>query len=144
MSKKLITFSINLRKRLKKNIKILYKPHPLEIINNDTFYFKELKKNNIMVIKNYDSDLYRLLSRAKWVIGVSSTVLYEALAFKCNVFILNEPGSERLSKLVNLKHAFLIKSIETIESYFNKTNEKNSKYIFFNDNNKKIKTLFKQ
>ena len=143
MSKKLIMFSIKLKKKLKKNIKILYKPHPLEIINNDTFYFKELEKNNIEIIKNYDSDLYRLLSQARWVMGVSSTVLYEALAFKCKVFILNEPGSERLSKLINLKLAFLIKSIDNIEYFLNKTIKKNSISLFYNDNNKKIKSLFK-
>jgi hypothetical protein len=140
-SKNLRSFSIKLKKKLGDKIKILYKPHPLEILYKDTDYFYELKENNIQVIKDYNHDLYELLNKSKWVLGVSSTALYEAVAFKCKVFVLMEPGYERLLKLINLNFAHLVRSIEEIQNLMDKSSNNNTETLFYNDKNKTIKSL---
>ena len=142
ISKKLINFTLDLRKKLKKKIKILYKPHPLEIFNNDLNYLDILKKNNIEVLKDYNSNLYKILEKSKWVMGISSTVLYEALPFKCQVFVLKLSGHEKLLNLINLKLVYLVKTTNEISNLVKKKYVKKSKNLFFNDNNNNIKKLF--
>jgi len=142
ISKILIDFSLNLRKKLSKDVRILYKPHPSEIFNEDTSYFKKLEENKIEVIKDYEVDLYKLLNKTKWIIGVSSTVLYEALAFNCKVFVFKAPGYERLTKLLNFDLIHLYKSTKNINELSNYNKKKKLINIFYNDNNKKIKSLF--
>ena len=107
----------------------------------DTDYLYELEENNIQVIKDYNYDLYELLNKSKWVLGVSSTALYEAAAFKCKVFVLKEPGYERMLKLINLDFAYLVRSIEEIQNLMDKNSNNNTETLFYNDKNKTIKSL---
>ena len=46
--------------------------------------------------------------------GVSSTVLYEALPFKCQVFTLKLSGHEKLLNLINSKLVYLVKTTNEI------------------------------
>ena len=142
MSKNLVPFCIELKKKIGDKIKILYKPHPLELLKNEANYIDKLERNNISVIQDYDCDLYKLLNKSKWVLGISSTVLYEAIAFKCRVFILKEPSYEKTFKLLKLKFAHLIHSTQDFDQLLDKDIDFNSNTIFFNDGNKRIKSLF--
>lgn len=57
---------------------------------------------NITVIDNNAVDLYELISQATYVVGVSSTAVYEALAFGKRVFLVNLPSIEYMDELKGL------------------------------------------
>jgi len=143
ISDKLMKFTLKLRKTLKKEIKIFYKPHPGEIFSNNKDYFKQLEDNNISVLRDYKTDLYGMLKKSRWVLGVSSTALYEALAFNCQVFVLKENTYESLNKLIKRNLVYLIKSSNEVHRLIRNKKKVNVKNLFFNDKNKNIKMIFK-
>jgi hypothetical protein len=142
ISDNLVLFTLQLKKKLNKNIQFIYKPHPMELEINNINYLKKLEQNNITVINNYNSDLYDLLKKSKWVLGVNSTVLYEAIAFKCKVFVLKEPGFEKVNKLINLNFAHLIDTVDDINNLLDRKINVRPEIFFYNDGNKTIKSLF--
>lgn len=83
------------------NYNFIYKLHPAE---NEGDFFKFRDKyvgfNNIRFVKNEESS-YMLLRKAKYVIGVYSSLLFEAAAFDCNVILLNLPGVEMSHPLLD-------------------------------------------
>lgn len=143
ISDKLMKFTLKLRKTLEKEIKIFYKPHPGEIFSNNKDYFKQLEDNDIYVLRDYKTDLYGILKKSRWVLGVSSTALYEALAFNCQVFVLKENTYESLNKLIKRNLVYLIKSSNEVHRLIRNKKKVNVKSLFFNDKNKNIKMIFK-
>lgn len=93
-SKELINFTLKIRKRLNEKIDILFKLHPSENSNEIQGLLNNLRKKKIKVIESKSSDMYKFLSESKWVLGVYSTSLYEALAFNCKIFVLKTSGYE--------------------------------------------------
>jgi hypothetical protein len=83
---------------------ILFKLHPSEV-DLLPFYenvFKDCK------IKVCIENIYPLLSESKYVLGVFSTVMLEAIDFDCQVFYIDLPGSEYISKnrfIINIQHS---------------------------------------
>jgi hypothetical protein len=138
ISKKLIEFSIKLKKK-NDDIKIIFKPHPLETILENQKYFDYLSENNITVINNKNFNLYKILKKTKYVLGVSSTVLYEALAFNCSIFVLKIHGYERLKRLISLKLVNLISNVQEFQKRTIK--KKKIEDFFYSDNNKLIKSI---
>lgn len=141
-SKKLISFSIKLKEKLGNKVDVYFKPHPIELLKNTYLdYAEKLKKNNIHIIKSYKTDLYELLYNSKWVLGISSTALYEALAFKCKVFSLKDTTHEFILRLEKKKMINLVSSVDDFEKLMH-LEVKNNETLFFNDKNKTIKFLF--
>lgn len=77
-----------------------FKPHPNEysFIKNIKLFQVLLKYSNFNLIDGND-DLNKHLADASIVMGVYTTVLIEALYFKCLVFVLNLPGAEMMDFL---------------------------------------------
>jgi hypothetical protein len=142
ISDNLVLFTLQLKNKLNKNIQFIYKPHPMELERNNMNYLKKLEQNNITVIDNYNNDLYELLKKSKWVLGVNSTVLYEAIAFKCKVFVLKVPGFEKINKLIDLNFAHLIDTADNVNNLLDKKINVKPEIFFYNDGNKTIKSLF--
>jgi hypothetical protein len=83
--------------------KIIYKLHPIEFkIWKDAYplLIEAIQLPNFELIDNYEQDLYGLLFESETVIGVSSTVIYEALAVNCSIILLNLPSVEYLKDLI--------------------------------------------
>lgn len=75
----------------KKEYKIIFKYHPNEITKD----FIELKKENIIEIKNLNIEIYQIQKYSYCQIGAYSTGLYEGLNFLLPTIILkNFPGSD--------------------------------------------------
>jgi hypothetical protein len=82
--------------------KVLYKLHPAEY--DSAFNFPEIEKlskeHNFTFVKR-DVDLYELLAASRYVLGLGSTVLIEALSFDCRVLLLDLPGVEWMAPFID-------------------------------------------
>lgn len=129
--------------KLSQNIsnKVYYKLHPGEYS-----YWKEkypyLVDSNIVVIAG-ESNLYELLLKSKVVIGVYSTALYEAIYFKCQVFILSVSGYEAMKGLIKQNIVQEISESELSLDFNFKNNElENASIIFHDDWKAKIAKIY--
>lgn len=86
-----------------KDYDILYKLHPGEYDRYNYYsHVPELKgKVNIKFLDDNSTDLYQLLSVSKYVFGVYSTVLYEAMYFECEIYVLDLPGHEYFEDFIS-------------------------------------------
>ncbi len=86
---------------------IKYKLHPGEYQKwkNNPIFKELLNYKNIEIIE--DCDLYNLFASSKYVIGVFSTAIYEALEFDCKVFLYNLTGIEYMEDVLDLGKAHM-------------------------------------
>lgn len=80
---------------------ITYKLHPREIQNWQNRYLDlyQLSLNKEIKVVTYEKSITELLSEHESVIGISSTVIYEAIDSGCKAYILNVQSSEYFSDL---------------------------------------------
>lgn len=85
-----------------KDFKIIYKLHPGEydrwreypsLVRLEAF-------ENVSIVDNNEKPLYEFLAESKYVIGVFSTALFEALGFNCHLLLLDLPGIEYMQRLI--------------------------------------------
>jgi hypothetical protein len=101
---KLSKIASDLEKKINNEFKIIYKLHPGETRNWKKKY-PWLIKNKIKVIHN-EIPLYKILAESNILIGVCSTVIYEAIGMKIpKIILLNLPGVEELHDLINQSYA---------------------------------------
>lgn len=80
---------------------IVFKFHPSEYAIGDCFEeYKILKEKHNVNFVERNVDLYELIAKTPLIIGVSSTVLIEALSFECRVSLLNLPGVEWMDRFI--------------------------------------------
>ena len=143
----MINFAIKIRKLLNKRINIIFKLHPSENINDIEHLLENLKKKNIRVIEDKSSDLYKYLSESKWILGVYSTSLYEALVFNCIIFVLKVSGYEFMKKFVEKNYFTLISDPKELSKKIMSNKKKNifkkSINFIFNQRTKKNIRLIK-
>jgi hypothetical protein len=96
---------------------ILFRPHPSEIHLLDSIY-KPFKEAGIL---NDQKNLYETLTESKFVFGVFSTVLFEALAFGCIPIVLKNSGSEMH---LNYPEIVLQDNVEGAFAYIKENKEK--------------------
>lgn len=82
--------------------KLNYKLHPDEFFEWEKRYveLKELSESGLLKVITNKPPLPELLAKSEFVIGVSSTVLYEGLDNSCKVFVLDLPTSEYFDDLI--------------------------------------------
>lgn len=90
-----------------KHCKIIYKLHPSEvkIWRQYPSLVRLSQYPNVTILDSSETPLYKILAESKAVIGVFSTVMYEALEFGCSVYLLQLPGVEYMRKLIEAGHA---------------------------------------
>lgn len=96
---------------------IIYKLHPGEYnrYKNYNFMSEIQKQDNIKIISDNEKPLYKLLAESEIVVGVNSTVLYEALFFNCKVFILNLEGWRALIDFIELGKMIFLENNNLME-----------------------------
>lgn len=77
-------FTLALRDALPPTWTVAFRPHPSERADARTRYSRLVGANR--VVFDHRSDVYESLREVRGVVGVASTVLYEALAFGCRTF----------------------------------------------------------
>lgn len=99
-------FTSNLSDLLMKypQYKIIYKYHPAECYKD----YKQLKKENIIEIKNLKYDLYSLQKYSFMQVGSYSTGLYEGILFELPTVVINRfyGASDTISTLKFMKKGF--------------------------------------
>ena len=103
-------------------LKIIYKLHPNEYRTWKLLH-PQLKESNIKVIDNNAKDLYYYFSIATHQIGVSSTALYEGLAFHLNTIIYKAYRYDMMVDLVHAGYAKLAANLEEVMELITKSNE---------------------
>ncbi len=94
---------------------IKYKLHPGEYSRYKSEYPELMPATdlpNVEIIDNNEQNLYYHLNTSEYVIGVYSTAVYEALAFGCKVVVLDLPGVEYMSELIENKYVMFAKNFE--------------------------------
>jgi hypothetical protein len=102
------------------NFTTKYKLHPKEYHCWEEYY-PWLKNSDIIVIDDDSTPLYKLLSQAQAQVGVNSTVLSEGLIFNLSTYIINAPGHERLSHLIDQEVVSVISSVSDLENELDKS-----------------------
>lgn len=82
--------------------KVFYKLHPSEYERWREYpYLEEMARSGAIEIVTDQYDLYGLLNKAGIQVGVFSTALYEGLALGCQTILLDLPGVEYMTGLVD-------------------------------------------
>ena len=92
-------FAVELSKLPDLDYRIAYKLHPREVNDWKTRY-PWLVDADIDVIDTLGTDLYRLLGESMVQVGVSSTAIYEGLAYGLRTFLLDVLGVEYFDPLI--------------------------------------------
>ncbi len=105
IGERLSKFAVELQQSITdESINIVYKLHPSEDATWESTY-PWLENSGIEVVPPGGTPLYKLLSESSDIVGVDSTVLYEAINFNNAIYIVEPANLERLSNLVELGHA---------------------------------------
>lgn len=92
-------FACKFSKLVGKDWEVAYKLHPGEIEWRERY--KSLAQANIRIIEGDSPSLYELLNETTLLVGVSSTAIYEGLAFGCHTYLLNLFSVEYMRHLIN-------------------------------------------
>lgn len=95
--------------------RIVCKLHPRELKNGRSLYPELYENSNIEII---DTPLFvhELLASSLNHVGISSTVLFEALAFSDRVFVIDDIGSEYMTDFVKDDSMYLVSSAHELLS----------------------------
>lgn len=91
---------------------VWYKLHPSEYSSWEVLYpilHEAVKLCNFTLLKNNEADLYEVLSKSEFQVGVSSTVLYEGLAFNVKSILISLPEVEHMEDLIKNKYVMVAK-----------------------------------
>lgn len=107
--------------------KIFYKLHPSEYLRWRTYpQLEALSQRDDFEVVTDQYDLYALLNEASMQVGVFSTALYEGLALGCKTALLDLPGVEYMSHLIESGRVALVAGEEDFMSFLNKKINPNS------------------
>ena len=85
-----------------KDFRIIYKLHPGEYETwRQNYPELENDLDNFEVIDNSETPLYQLFAESNYQVGAFSTAIYEGLMFNCKTFIIDVPGIEYLTDLID-------------------------------------------
>lgn len=144
---KLVDIAFNFAER-NPELQVEYKLHPKEYESWEQLYPKLVEAKKLSNFKLCDSsrnDLYEVLNSVEYVVGVYSTVLYEALALGKKTILMKLPGVENMKNLVENKIVFLVSNeLELKECLTSDSspNRSGSYFIQAKPNNKELFDLF--
>lgn len=111
--------------------RVTYRVHAEETDNAATLNC--LEQNGVIISKDVRVSVYQLLLEHKWVIGTVSTVLQEALRFKINTVVLDEPSLSERYGLAQKRIRMMTRDvlIDHIRNDRFVTNETSAPYVFY-------------
>lgn len=121
-SLKLEKYAIYLNRILDKNVyKIVFKLHPMQYSQWKKIYV-ELADTDIEVIDNNQKDSAYYLAQSDFVIGISTTVMFEATLFPCKIAIVKEDNYQSMQPLYQNKQAYLATTKEELADFVTNDN----------------------
>ncbi|WEL20071.1 hypothetical protein [Candidatus Nanohalococcus occultus] len=118
IGEELAKIAVNLSKTISEEI--VFKLHPEEYRNWSKKY-PRLYNSDVEVVE--DADLYKLFSESKLQVGVYSTAIYEGLAFNLRTVIVDLPGSENMSSLIDQEGIHNVETASEIRKVVNEEEE---------------------
>ena len=116
--------AVELYKKLdKENYKIYLKLHPSEYTNWREKYH-DLEKSGVCVADDHCHDIYYYLAVSDFLIGISSTVLFEATRFDCNILIYKRGYYYGAESLIQRGEGIYIDSMDEAVEYIRVEREK--------------------
>ena len=106
-------YALEMAARLREKIKIIYKLHP-SAYQDWKIKHPELKTGGFEVIDNNEHDIYYYLARSDYVIGISSTSLFEAMMFKTQILVIKAMDYKKTEAVYSNKCAALVSSIDEV------------------------------
>lgn len=130
ITKRLFAKAIELA-RQRPDLKILYKGHPREDLSEQVTYLNEtFGIENLTVIRSKATAI-DLISQSEYVVGVSSTALFESAALGKRVIVLDIPGWEICKELVDRTDALFVSSSADLGTEIDKSKpSENSDYYY--------------
>ena len=122
-----------------KKYNITYKLHPGEYDRWKRTY-PWLINSTFKIIDNNKKDIYHYLSKAEYLIGISSTVIFEGLEFNLKTFLYKICGYQCMKDLYENNYAKLVTSAEEIVEGLdsNKNNIENKEFFWKSNSLKNI------
>ena len=108
----------------KEKYEILFKLHPTEFGSWKNNY-RNLPKE-ISIIENSDKDIHYYLANSDYVIGISSTALFEAAFYPVDIIVLEEEGYQGMKILLQSERGILIHNSKELISYITDGHECNN------------------
>lgn len=128
-------YAVSLRGREElKEYRMIYKLHPDECSAWKTIY-PQLPTSGLEIIDDNKHDIYYYLGHADYVIGISSSALYQATAFDAEIFIV-QGGHYQVSEILYENgYAQLVTSVDMIvDKIVNAVDENRIKKNYFEKN----------
>ena len=98
-----------------KDYNVVYKLHPGEYETWRENYPELVNDlDNFNVVDNSNTPLYQLFGESDFQIGAFSTAIYEGLMFNCKTFIIDVPGVEYLSDLINKGYVCKVSNLDDL------------------------------
>lgn len=113
------------------NLCIFYKLHPGErLFWRTTYPWLADHSDRIEVIEGDSPDLYELMARARWQLGVNSTALFEGMRLGCRTILADLPGIEYLEDLLDTGQVSLIRTAAELPSALESCPEPDGRCFF--------------
>lgn len=129
-----------------KDFNIIYKLHPGEYETWRTNYPELVEADrldNFTVVDNSETPLYQFFAESGYQVGAFSTAIYEGLMFNCKTFIVDLPGVEYLSDLIERNYVCKVRDskelVEVLEDFEPKDYDKD--FFFKNFDEKLLKKV---
>lgn len=113
---------------------IIFKLHPEEYTSWRTVY-RNLP-DTVRVIDNSEKDIHFYLANSDFVIGITSTALFEAAAYPADIFILEEQSWQSMHILLQAGRAFLVHNVQKLYSCIMNSSERKreTEFCFYEEN----------
>lgn len=134
IGKEMSKFAAKLQSRNDFNMDIIYKLHPGEYDRWEQEY-PWLVDSGMRVVSDDSEPVYRLLAQSKAIVGVYSTLVYEALGLGLRTFLLDLPGVEYMEELIESGSVNVVSSVdELIEKFYQQDQVAVNDCYFFKHN----------
>ncbi len=104
------------------NLKVYYKLHPGEYDGWQKDYpdlLEALKLENFELVLRKDNIYEFIQNEIEYVVGVYSTMIFEATLLECKIIIMRLPGYEYLDFAIENKYFSIAENLEELEEFIN-------------------------
>lgn len=119
-----LKYAIELRKKEElKDYRMIYKLHPGEYRDWKVWY-PQLENSGLEIISDNLHDIYYYLGHSDYVVGISSTVLFEAMEFVTQIFVIKDGDYRKAEYLYQNNYAILVENPSQLISEMEKDSGK--------------------
>lgn len=104
-----------------KEYEIVFKLHPEEY-----FLWQQIYQNlpeGIRIVDNNENDIHYYLANADYVVGITSTALFEATLYPVDIFVIKEESYQSMKILLEAKEAVLVSSGEELLAHIERESD---------------------